>query len=668
MGDAGPLAEASRAAPGRAPRQARAYEPALDGLRAACLLGVLLFHAGFDFMSGGFLGVSTFFTLSGLLVTELLLRDVDDLGRVDLAAFWRRRIRRLAPASLAVIAVLALAAPPFTVPAQRARLATDLLSALLQVSNWRFLSGDYAYTLLFSQPSWVQHFWSLSIEAQFYAVFPLVVWIACRRPRARGPLVVLAVGWIAASLAMMTWMGGDPESWDRIYYGTGLRLPELLMGTLLAIGLRVQVGTRPIAAHAAWPRLGLIAMGVAIAAWSLVDLETAWLYRGGFVGYALVSAVWIAGCLAGRGPLHHWLSLAPLVWVGRVSYGAYLVHWPIYVALDAGWPELSPLLRFAVCAPLTLAIAGLSYATLEEPIRRGRGVLGRNPARAFGLALIIWIVAIVVPTSPAQIAAELRASTPIPADGSPVTRARVALFGDSSALSLAWGLDAWIRESAPELALASGVVELGCGVLGPAWIDELDRRGEDSAPWISPRGPYAGVRARCLDQRADAVDYLERHRPRIALVLFGEWDVVGVRDPTTGGFRQLGDPELDDALRDGVHRYIDAFRSKQARVVWLTTPPMPKPRRFPHDEANWEGARLRLNELLREVADARPEDVVLLDLDRLVARIESTEDAEPVRHDGVHFTEQGGFLVAEAGLGAVLIETAADPPPAESND
>ncbi len=149
--------------------------PALDGLRGLAVLGVLLFHGEISGFGGGFLGVSIFFTLSGFLITSLLLVERDKKGRISLGRFWGRRARRILPAALLALGGIALFGLTLADAHQAARLPADGISALTEVANWRFVFGDQSYAALFSAPSPAQHFWSLAIEEQFYLVFPLIV-------------------------------------------------------------------------------------------------------------------------------------------------------------------------------------------------------------------------------------------------------------------------------------------------------------------------------------------------------------------------------------------------------------------------------------------------------------------------------------------------------------
>ena len=150
------------------------YQPALDGLRAVAVSAVLLFHLGASWMPGGYLGVSVFFTLSGFLITTLLLRERVVTGRIDSRAFYTRRLRRLMPASLLTIAGVCVLIGIGTI-ADTSSLRREVLGALFQVENWVSLLGGKSYAQLFQSPSPVAHFWSLAIEEQFYWLWPPVV-------------------------------------------------------------------------------------------------------------------------------------------------------------------------------------------------------------------------------------------------------------------------------------------------------------------------------------------------------------------------------------------------------------------------------------------------------------------------------------------------------------
>jgi len=176
-------------------------EPALDGLRGLAVAAVLAFHLGFSWAKGGFLGVSLFFTLSGYLITRLVVSERARTGTVSIRGFWARRLRRLLPASLLCL-VLAMLTTKVALPAaQQASALGDIRAALFDVANWRFVVQNAPYVDATHVASPVLHYWSLAIEEQFYVLFPIVAAIALRRRRPVLAGIFTAV--VAASLAAL---------------------------------------------------------------------------------------------------------------------------------------------------------------------------------------------------------------------------------------------------------------------------------------------------------------------------------------------------------------------------------------------------------------------------------------------------------------------------------
>lgn len=339
------------------------YRPALDGVRAVAVLAVIAYHVSNKKPSGGFLGVDVFFVLSGYLITTLLLRAWMERGRISLSEFWARRARRLLPALMLLVAVVALwiahSAPVATLPARRA----DLISTLLYYANWHFIASDQSYFAAYTGASPLRHVWSLAIEEQFYLIWPPIVLAALSVGR-RGRRLLLGLIGLGAvfSVARMAslYQPADPS---RSYFGTDARAHALLIGAGLAVLLlsRPALLTHPRArAAAAWssPIVALALLG----AFALFHEKSAFYYQAGAALFALfvALALWVVEAVP-RGFLGALLTVRPLRWVGTISYGLYLWHWPMIIWLAEPARELVA----------TFAVATLSFYLLERPIRYG---------------------------------------------------------------------------------------------------------------------------------------------------------------------------------------------------------------------------------------------------------------------------------------------------------
>ena len=384
-----------------------AYEPGIDGLRAIAVIVVLLFHGGFGWAGGGFLGVSVFFTLSGFLITRLLLAEHARSGRISLPAFWGRRLRRLAPASLACLFGIVLTAAWWGAASARSALRVDVWSALTYWPNWRFAAAHRSYAELFASPSPVLHFWSLAIEEQFYLVFPIVVAATLTLGRRFGrTLLTVVLGLLLAGSLVATSLTHDRTL---IYYGTHTRAGEMLVGALVAIGVaRVKLSVRR-AAVAAW--LGVIAfVAIVVCCWR-TTIDSGWLYDGRLVDFAVLSAVAVVGATQ-PGPLRRALSTGPLVAVGRVSYGVYLFHWPLFLLINERRTGWTPAALFPVRIAATAAISLLSYRLLEQPIRARRALTMPRPAVVAFAGAVVLVAAVAPLTGSTATGAPSAAAVP----------------------------------------------------------------------------------------------------------------------------------------------------------------------------------------------------------------------------------------------------------------
>ncbi|HZG66666.1 MAG TPA: acyltransferase family protein, partial [Herpetosiphonaceae bacterium] len=348
------------------------YLPGLDGLRAIAVIAVLLFHAGLD-LRGGFLGVESFFVLSGFLITGLLLAEWREHGRVDLGRFWLRRARRLLPALFLVLASTLLYAIMF-LPSELAEVRSNVAAALLYVMNWQLVWTDRPYFDPSVRPPLLQHLWSLAVEEQFYLLWPLLFVALVRMVRVRGLLLVTLAAAVASAMlmALLYRPGADPS---RIYYGTDTRAAGLLLGAVLAVVWRPghPPGATKRNVGSLLDTAGVLALSALIAAYLRIYGQHPLLYPGGFVLVGLATAVIVMAVTHPQTRLVPGvLGWQPLRWIGLRSYGLYLWHWPIFQVtrpyLDVplqGWLLLA--LRLA----LTAAIAALSYRWVESPIRNG---------------------------------------------------------------------------------------------------------------------------------------------------------------------------------------------------------------------------------------------------------------------------------------------------------
>ena len=437
--------------------------PALDGLRALAIAGVVAYHLGLGAAPGGYLGVDLFFVLSGFLITSLLLDEHRSSGRIGLGAFWARRARRLLPALLLLLVALAAAAGAgwLVVGTDLSTLRSDGLATLAYVANWHQLFAGQSYFSQFTQPSPLQHTWSLAIEEQFYVVWPLLVvallWVG--RRSGRRSVGAAALGGAALSALWMGWLAGHGASFDRLYYGTDTRAFELLVGAGLAAALAGRAAPDRAADSGGTRRrrlalrhaMGVVAVAGLFALWSTAAGPPRWLFEGGMVLAATVGAVIVADVRDGRGPLARVLEVRPLRYVGRISYGIYLWHWPVITEVTAdrvgfGGAGLA-LLR--VCT--TLALAAVSFAAVEQPLRRWRAPHWPRPARvvvaplAFGATALVLVLSTPVVTGAQTVAGSAPTGAAVPGAGGMGAQAplhvtpapstahplRVLLLGDS---------------------------------------------------------------------------------------------------------------------------------------------------------------------------------------------------------------------------------------------
>ncbi|CAN5131247.1 acyltransferase family protein [soil metagenome] len=353
----------------------------IQGLRAIAVLLVLAFHLWPEYLHGGFVGVDVFFVISGFLITGHLVRN-PPRGPRDVASFWARRLRRLLPASLAVIAVTVLAGALLFPVTRLAPLVTDALASTFYVENWRLALSSVDYLAERTAASPLQHYWSLGVEEQFYLLWPVLIGLLVLR---RGRLVAGIAAVLALSLAAsVVWTWTQPAV---AYFVTPTRLWELAAGGLLAVLLpslpRLGAGVRAVAA---WAGILLIALSAVLFTSSTPFPGLAALLPVG--GTLLVLA---ADSRTGRFSPDVVLRLRPVQFVGDTSYAIYLWHFPLIVFATFQFGGDLTAVHKAVIVAVTLALAWLIRVLVEDPVRRSAWL--RRPVRTFCLAAAATLVA-----------------------------------------------------------------------------------------------------------------------------------------------------------------------------------------------------------------------------------------------------------------------------------
>jgi peptidoglycan/LPS O-acetylase OafA/YrhL len=633
------------------------YLRPLDGLRALAVTAVVLYHAGVTGLRGGFLGVDTFFVLSGFLITSLLLTERLARGRIDLRRFWIRRARRLLPALLVMVLATVAAGRYLLDSDALGLLRTDAWAALAYVANWRMIFRGTGYVAATATPSPLQHTWSLGIEEQFYLIWPLVVaglalWVAARHTRTL-LIVLCAAGAVASQLACG--LLSRPGDIARAYYGTDTRAQALLIGAALAAILtRPRPRHRDRHGHLALGLCGAFGAAATVVLWHVGDDQAAWLYHGGLTAAALGTAMMIMQVVADPGSvLARLLGLAPLVWLGRISYGVYLWHWPLfsYVTADATGLSRWPLLAVRLAG--TLAVAVLSYHLIEQPIRHGalgRVLPRRVPAAVATAAVALTAVAIAYaatpPPAPVTTASPViitpmsaapdpraghgtTARTPAPIDrpGRPRSAGReprVTFLGDS----VSWVIGTYLPAH-PGMWTSDRAIQ-GCGI---ATLPDILQLG-------TPHTNYPG----CTSWQKRWQKGVDKDQPDVAVIELNRWELMDRL--YQGRYQHVGDPAYDHYLTGRLEQAIDIAGSRGAAVVLLTAAythraEKPDGSLYPEDQPSRVDA---WNNLLRATAARHRDTVTVLDLNPVVCpagKFTWKIRGLRIRSDGLHYTPAG---------------------------
>jgi peptidoglycan/LPS O-acetylase OafA/YrhL len=668
-------------------RPASRRVPALDGLRAFALIGMLLWHAEVTWVQGGFVRMTIFFALSGYLAAGSWHRIREGTGgHGGFATFWWRRARRLLPVSYLGVAIAIGVTVATGSDDMRDRLGGDVLSVLLYVSNLRFWLSGQGYGELFTEPSLLQHYWTLSIEEQAFALVPLllagVAAVAGRSHLRRQAVLIGALAAVGVALPALV-----HHDADAVWYSSPIRIGEFCGGVALALAMTGGSGRwsdRRLAF------VGTASFAVIVAAVVLLPRDADWLYRGGMGLFLVPTLGLLAAASRSLGSAARLLSWRPLVALGRWTFSVYVIHWPLFFVLDqvrtglGGW-ELATL-RLAAA----IGIGAVLHVLIERPLMAAArvddvatGLAGAARRRsAIDRVARAWVPAAWWRTRPAAIAlggsaVALTAAGWLPAGDDPYEWDRVehesveqaemrmfdpddgriplAIFGGSTAVLLDLGGDAWMRSS-DDLATRPGGTRLACGLV---------RQGERILGW-DPQ-TWEPVTGRSDDECTawpDVWPYVAQlGGAEVALLVVGTWDTLDVELAGVGR-THVGRPEYDRIVLDELSLALDGFRTAGVRQLQLATTPVVgrgetgrarELRGLGDDHPERVAA---FNALLHRFADAH-DDVVVIDYGGYVDRMDEDLKAE-LLPDGVHPTDEAAQLLWTDFLGPAIVAAADD--------
>ena len=571
-----------------------AYMPALDGLRAFAVLVVVAFHAGA--LSSGWLGVEVFFVLSGYLITSLAVAEVGGSGTIDLRAFWGRRIRRLWPAICVYLLITLVVLVPRFVSVVPPSL-DHLVATLTWRQNWQMI-GDGGYGAGFRSGA-VEHFWSLSIEEQFYVVWPVVLWLGARTIGRRwGAPAIRSAAFVGVVCSSIVVCWGIARDWsvDRLYLGSDTRVLGLFAGAALA-GLRL-AGRRGVVAASVGTAL------VVVGCLTFGDIRHEVL-AGPLQAFTAVSALAVVGAAGLRG--------GPLTWrpvraTGRWSFGIYLWHVPI--SMIVGAHVASAWWDAVITGVVATAVAALSYRLVESPVRR-RLRRGRWIAIGLTTAAVLCAAIGVVEVQPDLIRADGPQVTQ-PMNGPPLPR--LVVIGDSVAH---WAAPE-IASSAAGAGWSAEVVAEDACVMS---ADPRDQVLDTCAPWVADLGSSV--------IGADGV------------VLW--WGGTGEWMLWRGETRYMCDEP--EAVAERYDALLDDLRIPSEVPVAIVLP-SPRADHGAREQAGTDCER----QAIADWADGRGVPV----FDPEPARLAAGSERE-VRVDGLHYTPLGAIAVTSALFDALAV-------------
>jgi peptidoglycan/LPS O-acetylase OafA/YrhL len=620
------------------------YMPALDGIRAVSILGIMANHGGFAWAAGGVISVNVFFVLSGFLITSLLMKEWTRSGTIRLRSFWARRARRLLPALFVLLGGIALYAMFFAPGGTQSGIRADGISTLLYFSNWHQILSGQSYFNQVSALSPLLHTWTLAIEEQFYLVWPIVVVVVLklwRSPRVLLAVAVIAVLASATEMALLYHPGVDPS---RLYYGTDTRAQDILTGAVVGILLwgRPAVTSRRGRAGLSW--MTVIAAAVFVWEWSTINGSPNFTYRFGFLLADVMVALVICGVTLVPSSLPaRVLSVATLTFVGRISYGLYLWHWPIFLVLNNARTGLDDYSLFALRVAVTFVVAVASWYLVETPVRQMKFGSWRSwtwvPVGAVAVVVVLILATAGngeadpnVLGNPAALKASLDAYElgSFPTQGNKV---KVLFVGDSLSLTVGY----WMTPYAARYGLVLRGRPLdGCGV---ATAVPYNLHGTPSYP-LAP----------CANWPTIWQSEVQTLHPQVVVLVVGWWETMDRM--YQGRWQHLGEPSFDEYEMSQLRKAVTVLSAEGARVAFTTAPYFDSGEQLdgqPWDED--EPARVNiLNQMIKTIAAQHPGVVSVVPLHKYLdpqGHFTWTINGQLVRFpDGVHTTQAAGTYLA----------------------
>lgn len=602
------------------------YIPGIDGIRTIAVLSVMVFHFGLP-VHGGFIGVDIFFVISGFLITSLLIRDYFDNGHISLARFWVRRMRRLIPGMAVMVIAVVIAAIFLSSLTVRLNLRGDLISTLAYFANWHFINNS-SYFASDGTVSPLLHMWSLAVEEQFYILWPLFIALIFQAMKRRvNGLFWISLCVVAGSALSMAalWVN---QATERAYMGTDTRVFQLAMGAALATFITLKtkcVGSPSV--RSIFATGGLVILVICFFALGNESGPINFYAHGGafVVGLATVGLLWATA--SGSHLLTPVLSNTPMTYLGRLSYGMYLWHWPLFifgvVLLPSGYP-LAELVNAIVLSVLTIILAGLSYHFIELPLRT-RGPLVSWPQ---------WRVLIAIPMSLLIIGVVSQQAL------SRVTSEKIVmLVGDSVPARLAEKFDNYASKKGWHVINAA---KGSCPALG-VWIAD-------------PSGKDFGRGKTCRDEiRRQQIKTLNDYHPSV-VIWWSRYEIAD-RFDKNGDHLSPSQSRFWQLQKNDLSAQVETFTADGAQLVFVPIEPtgIGIKSRCTSEKCHWFLRRLispegisfqkKWNEILKDATTINP-NTHYLDITKNVCRNNAIPcndliDGTSARSDGTHYVGKG---------------------------